>query len=363
MTHPMMALAAGVLGWATIVAGATTEHPREPRTFVVAQDGSGDATTIGEAIALAVDGDEVIVRPGRYVDRVTVEADIEIRGEGAREDVIVQAPDLVGSNDDGTPLSIAFTFRRSSGSLANLTVLGSELGWGILVEQAAAPDISNVVIASPGRPMNGSDAVHWSSGGSGTLHDSTVSGVLRMTGAGTSPVIEWNHLRGACILVDADGGAHEDQPEPILRENEINGCPGDVLVDIGAGSPVLEHNDLTLPNATAVKLAGVSNARIEGNTVHDSETAIAIVNARGPVTVADNVLRGGEVGVSVYGTGDQVRIEGNEVRDGGIAISLMGGADPILADNLLCGNAEAVRGLPADGARAPVDASETCPAA
>ncbi len=74
--------------------------------------------------------------------------------------------------------------------------------------------------------MNGSDAVHWSSGGSGTLHDSTVSGVLRMTGAGTSPVIEWNHLRGACILVDADGGAHEDQPQPILRENEINGCPG-----------------------------------------------------------------------------------------------------------------------------------------
>lgn len=371
-THGRSSGRLGLAGLAILVAGigaglgagSVLVQQREPRTIVVAQDGSGDATTIGGAMAMAVDGDTVLVWPGRYVERITMEADITIRGYGNRGDIIIEAPDVPGSRHDGTPVSVAVTIRGSFGTLANLTILGGDQGGGISVEDAAAPEISDVVINSTGDPMYGTAAVNWSGGGSGVLHDSSVSGVLRMTGAGTTPLIEWNHLRGACIVVEADGGARDDQPRPVFRENEINGCAAGTLVRIEAGLPVLEHNDLVLAGGTALLLsAGVSGARVEGNTIHDSGTAIAIAHPRGPVTLTDNILRGDAVGISVYDGSDQVRIEGNEIRDGGIGLNLVGGTDPVASGNVLCDNAEDVRVLPASREVPAVDGAETCPEA
>ena len=41
-------------------------------TIVVAADGSGHVTTLGEAVAMADDGDLILVRPGTYTEAVTV---------------------------------------------------------------------------------------------------------------------------------------------------------------------------------------------------------------------------------------------------------------------------------------------------
>jgi pectin methylesterase-like acyl-CoA thioesterase len=45
-------------------------------TIVVAQDGSGTYATITEAVAAANDGDTVLVKPGTYVEAVTIAKDI-----------------------------------------------------------------------------------------------------------------------------------------------------------------------------------------------------------------------------------------------------------------------------------------------
>ena len=164
-------------------AGSVLVQQREPRTIVVAQDGSGDATTISGAIAMAVDGDTVLVSPGRYVEQIIVESDIKIRGNGNRGDIIIEAPDVPGSRHDGTPVSVAVTIRGSFGTLANLTVLGGDHGAGISVEDAAAPEISDVTIRATGGPAYGTvrSMVRRRSGG---LHDSTIAGVLRMPARG-----------------------------------------------------------------------------------------------------------------------------------------------------------------------------------
>ena len=44
--------------------------------YVVAQDGSGDFVTITEAVDAAADGDTIMVKPGVYIEAVTIAKDI-----------------------------------------------------------------------------------------------------------------------------------------------------------------------------------------------------------------------------------------------------------------------------------------------
>ena len=86
-------LAAGAIGGAALLAGINQQTTEPgPRTIVVAQDGSGDVATITEGVALAVDGDTVLIRPGVYAESVLVEEDITLTGDGPREAVIVEGP-------------------------------------------------------------------------------------------------------------------------------------------------------------------------------------------------------------------------------------------------------------------------------
>ena len=52
-----------------------------PRTIVVDASGNGDATTVTAGIALAEDGDIVLLRPGEYVEDVVVDKRITLRGD------------------------------------------------------------------------------------------------------------------------------------------------------------------------------------------------------------------------------------------------------------------------------------------
>lgn len=65
------------------------------RTLVV---GPGDYATIGEAVAVARDGDTVLVRPGQYEESVTLEGkSITIQGDGDRDEIVV-----IGRSDRST---------------------------------------------------------------------------------------------------------------------------------------------------------------------------------------------------------------------------------------------------------------------
>ncbi len=58
-------------------------------THVVAADGSGDFSTIGEAVAAASDGDTVLVKPGEYAEALVIDKDITVAGDGPREDIVI----------------------------------------------------------------------------------------------------------------------------------------------------------------------------------------------------------------------------------------------------------------------------------
>ena len=65
--------------------------------IVVAQDGSGTVTTIAEAVAIAEEGGLVLITPGTYAEVVVIDKDITLRGDGQREQIVIQNGHGAGS--------------------------------------------------------------------------------------------------------------------------------------------------------------------------------------------------------------------------------------------------------------------------
>jgi hypothetical protein len=72
--------------------------PTNPRTIVVALDGSGDFTSIQQAVDAAAKGDTVFLKPGRYEQDITIHSKDHLRLIGAGQDkvTLVGREDLVG---------------------------------------------------------------------------------------------------------------------------------------------------------------------------------------------------------------------------------------------------------------------------
>lgn len=58
--------------------------------LIVDAAGSGDYVTLGEAIQAAADGATILVWPGHYSERLTLERSLTLRGDGPRERIIVE---------------------------------------------------------------------------------------------------------------------------------------------------------------------------------------------------------------------------------------------------------------------------------
>src|SRR6516165_5473597 len=65
-------------------------------TLTVAPQGAADFKTIQDAVRCARAGARILVRPGHYEERIILDRDLEIYGEGPREEIIVENPDFHG---------------------------------------------------------------------------------------------------------------------------------------------------------------------------------------------------------------------------------------------------------------------------
>ncbi len=122
-----MALAMLAVGMVIRCAGVYMAYAAEPgrkggfhKEYVVAQDGSGDFTTIQDAVDNVHDGDTLIIRPGVYVESVQVlDKELHIKGSGRDECMLLY--DTVSYMY--APLEIA------AGSVSDMTI------WGVHVRE------------------------------------------------------------------------------------------------------------------------------------------------------------------------------------------------------------------------------------
>jgi hypothetical protein len=362
LTGLLVGILAAGLYFGRIVSSVALPSPRPsgPQTIVVAQDGSGDVRSITEAVAMATDGDVILVRPGTYREAVVVDKDISIRGDGAREEIVVEAPldsVLPGGTD---PVAYAFLLQTFDGRLANVTVVGQQVGAAIIVN-GGTPTLEGLGIDllgdwnltskpkmwgddldgpgtpdAPGAPgghfglTEGRVAIDFDQGSGGVLRDSTIEGFLWF-GPDTTPTVQDGRMLDTCVGI-WEPGAH-----PVLLRNEIHGCPYGWGVDVAVGAAAtIDGNDIAAIDTGISIQTGALDVTVTGNSIHDSGVGVSAPYAK-QLVVDDNVVSANNNALALVGATGSVTA--NRIRDNrGIGLLLGSGGDLEIVDNVIESN-------------------------
>ena len=301
--------------------------------IVVDQSGHGDYTTVSEAVAAAIDGDTILVRPGRYVESLAIaDVDLTISGDGEPDSIVLEAngadPLLVLTESDSTISGLSLTGPGSSvvvqGGSPTLTDLRfEELGR----YDSAAAVMDGLVINVHATPTI-------------THNEFAGGGWIRVLG-GSAPLIEDNDLRDGPTIWLTDIGEGT-----IIRGNRITGAPLRAIGLYGPGAPLIEGNEITTLLAVEGAVAGIAVGEmgysafgtdpiIRGNTISEARTGIEIAEGAAP-TIEGNDIDATESGLAFGGPGSAV-ITGNTICGVKSVVSVPEGMDtPSLEGNTLC---------------------------
>ncbi len=332
--------------------------------IVVAQDGSGDFTTLSEAVAAAADGDEILVRPGTYDESVVVDKDVAIRGDGPREDIVIsghQDPDLWAPGSEcetSEPGACAIVLRHSDTALSDITLSGPHSGLKII---GGAPVVSGVLFDHVGNAgtdtsLDAGLALYVIEGSAARIvgNEFVASADLNIHGR-SAPLIEGNSLRdGSRIMADDPGDG------TTIRANEISDAVP-IAINVNAATHMLiEDNVITGSGQDAIQLGLFSAIGIEpiirGNTISGSGGSGINGVMGGAPTIEDNTFSGNATGL-LLGLG-QAQVLENEFTGDGTGITLARGSDPTLTGNTI--DVSGVGIVLGDGAKGTLTDNEVC---
>ena len=306
-------IAISLLAGSTVGAAAQSEEG----THVVAQDGSGDFTTITEAVAMAEDGDTILVRPGTYVEAVVIEKNITLEGDGPRGEIVIMAPEDGPTYDPRSAFTRAAPYavllEGSDATISGLTLRGERAR---VFADGGAPLIEKLAFDGVGITFNGSPVV----------------GGLVITGGATPTVRDNTFTAGGSINV------HEDS-EPLIEANTLVDGPA-ITGGFGPGT-IIRGNEISGEATQGLSFLGPTTALIEANTITDRISGITTCcTASGPdfaPIIADNTISGSRTAISVPSSGGRPEIRGNVLTENGTAI-FMGASDSAVVDNDLRDN-------------------------
>jgi hypothetical protein len=354
-------------------------------TIVVNHDGSGDYTTINEAVEAAEDGDEILIMPGEYEEAVRITRDITLRGEDRDSVVLIVADGCVtqdtGGNGvtcpDGTPTYDGYwngvgpygiLIDHAQAHVRDLTVQtrgqrtseqNEALPWAFTVV-GGAPTIDNVLAQLTGDA--GSVYVH--GGSEAAVLNSELGSAVFV--AEQSPVtLAGNSVKGV-VMVNVDAPLSSSAEAKVLdnelktltfagpvkvARNVFNGAGSvfsgtavafrqigndeyAILVDDGDGWSINE-NVISGSYTGGIRQPGDSGGDVVGNTVVNTGVGISVTVGTDS-RLASNHVEGGNVGIQVGGAG---LVEENDVSGSkNVGISISGNSTVTLVGNNSCDN-------------------------
>jgi hypothetical protein len=329
--------------------------------IIVDQSGKGTVTSITEAVAMAQDGDEIIVKPGTYDEAIIITADITLRGEDRDSVVILPAGDGPTYDDFWWgPASYSMLLLESDAVISDLTFARSSHD---VVVKGGAPSIHDI-------SMDGDNLVIYA-GSSATLADSTLRGSWVHVDEQSPVTVEGSTFHA--IVANTDNTPLVGGPVTI-RDNTTQGIAfngsalveGNTLVagtesmfdefygsgiDVQAGEGWLIKDNTVkgFLRGTAIDVPRGAMGTVSGNTLTDNQ--IAIKTASDSV-FEGNVVTGGETGIAT--SLGAAMLDGNTVTGvSGRGLALDG--HPTLSGNSSCDNGENL--WVADGATPVIDDS------
>jgi hypothetical protein len=221
-----------------------------PRTIIVALDGSGDFTSIQDAVDAAAKGDTVFLKPGRYEQDITIHSKDHLR--------------LVGAGRD------------------KVTLLGRDDLVGVLHVGKWPYGASNIEITDMTVNEHGGHAVGLFNGRGVVLKRLTVNGML------FSQQVEDARIEDCTIGGSETTGVQFADSQAILIGNFIH------------------------DNDHGVNVAGKSNVRLERNVIIRSLFEAVVVNDRAKAVLISNTLVKNGGGAAFLGQ-SQSDVSGNVV--------------------------------------------------
>jgi F-box protein 11 len=345
-------------------------------------------SSIGDALAAADDGDEILVWPGEYREALHLDKSLAVVGDGPSTSIVIRPPTA-----DKPCISVELAAPR----LSNLTVDGTEFDDNLDYEapvlldvRSGAPTVESVrfighggiEIGGPGTAgailgctIEGS-GVAANDGASPRIEDNAISAVwdgVATRGVGTNPIVRGNRLhecgRSGIAVYHGASPSIEDNDiwrsghvgidvawegtNPLIRGNRIHdGTNAGIWVQFGA-SPRIEDNDISGPTRFLptdfdwgypnIWLSGAgTNPLVRGNRVHDSFGAgVWVVSGASPTIENNEVWANIGPGIDVTGAGTAPRLEANRIHDGqGAGIEVSDGALPWIEKNEIWANSE-----------------------
>lgn len=316
---------------------ARTEVP----TLIVDAFHRGDHLTINAALAAAVPGARILVRPGLYREGLVIDKPVEIIGDGNRGDIVVEARD-----------QDVVLFKSSMGRVANLTLRQAGDGdwYGVDITQGRL-DLEDCAISS--RSLAGV-AIHDGADPRirrNLIHDGASVGVIAYgNGLGT---LEDNEIVGhANVGVSISDGAHVtlyrnrihggqssgvyvyDKGRGLLEDNEIFDNAGSNVMIREHGNPTLRRNRIHSGKASGVFIYDSGKGTLEGNDIFNNQLAgVEIKTSAQPALYVNRVHDNHSGGVFIH-TDGLGTLERNEIYGNAFAgVEIRKGANPTLRHN------------------------------
>jgi parallel beta-helix repeat protein len=312
----------------------------------VAADGSGDYTSIADAVAAANDGDKIIIAPGEYSGGVVVKKSIDIVGpDDPKQAVWSNAGDHV------------INWQASGGRIANITIhqtggcqlncsaiyflggtarvennfLSSDGGTGIYITgPAARPDVVHNTISTSketgvllemqaagsidGNDIfdNGLAGIEFKSGAdpvikNNVIRDGRSAGIL--VGEGGLGTIEFNDVTGNALAGIETG----TKGKIIVRSNKINNNKQAGVFLQSSGQGLFENNEIKGNTFSGVELSSGGSSIFKNNTVSNNVEYGFYIHNKASATITNNIVSGnGKAGFLIEKDAGKVKRSGNK---------------------------------------------------
>jgi pectin methylesterase-like acyl-CoA thioesterase len=223
--------------------------------LIVSQRGQGDYSTISEAIQSAKPGTRIFVRPGLYNESLIIDKQLEIIGDGALEDIIIESEDsncLLMQTDYALVRGLTFS------EIGRHYTVNIPQGQLVIEDSDLTANSNYSVVAIGGSTAN--PIIRRCQ-----IHDGKWNGI-------------WvsNNARGLvedCEIFDngSSGVGIGQGANLVIRQCQINWNEGNAIKVYNKGSVTVEECDLTENTGGAWNIAQGGYVRSSGNT--DGETS------------------------------------------------------------------------------------------
>lgn len=292
---------------ATGAAAAPQEQPADGAAVVVDASGGGDYVSLHIAIEEAPEGATLTLRPGLYQGGITVAKRLFLRGDGPREEIVIEARD-----------ADTLRWSASGGALENLTLRqksglegDAESPWGALDILEGALTVSDCDLSSVSGAI-----VHVRDGAKATLtrnqiHGGPRSGVfIYRLGEATLTANEVFDNKGAGVALGRERG-----PVQVIQ-NTLRDNAGSGISVVGAGGGEIVKNEIFSNAESGVYAKEGAYPRVVENVIRDNRGSGVEVQDKGHAEIKGNeIVRNHYANIEI-GEGARVRIEGNVIRDG-----------------------------------------------